>query len=109
MLRNLARTALLAGATSLALTVGTLAEATSKHLTILASVPDLAFPFFVYMMGEIKDEANRLGDITVAERNRGGSSPTESADLEAAITKSVDGIVINPNDFDALAPALQEA
>ena len=67
MLRNLARTALLAGATSLALIVGTPAEATSKHLTILASVPDLAFPFFVYMMGQIKDEANRLGDITIVE------------------------------------------
>jgi hypothetical protein len=33
------------GATSLALMVGTPAEATGKHLTILASVPDLAFPF----------------------------------------------------------------
>jgi inositol transport system substrate-binding protein len=60
MLRNFARTALLAGATSLALIVGTPAEATSKHLTILASVPDLAFPFFVYMMGQIKDEATGL-------------------------------------------------
>src|ERR1700677_4020272 len=109
MLRNLARMALVASATSLALVVGTPAEATSKHLTILASVPDLAFPFFVYMMGEIKDEANRLGDITVVESDGERSSPKQSADLEAAITKGVDGIVINPNDFNALAPALQEA
>jgi ABC-type sugar transport system substrate-binding protein len=85
------------------------AEATSKHLTILASVPDLAFPFFVYMMGQIKDEANRLGDITVIESDGQRSSPKQSADLEAAIAEGVDGIVINPNDFDALAPALQEA
>jgi len=89
--------------------VGTPAEAAGKHLTILASVPDLAFPFFVYMMGQIKDEANRLGDITVIESDGERSSPKQSADLEAAITKGVDGIVINPNDFDALAPALQEA
>jgi len=93
----------------LALMVGTPAEATGKHLTILASVPDLAFPFFVYMMGQIKDEANRLGDITVVESDGQRSSPKQSADLEAAITKGVDGIVIDPNDFDALAPALQEA
>jgi Periplasmic binding protein domain len=106
MLRNLARTALLAGATSLALMVGTPAEATGKHLTILASVPDLAFPFFVYMMGQIKDEAYRLGDITVVESDGERSSPKQIADVEAAITKGVDGIVINPNDFDALAPAL---
>ena len=105
MLRDLARTAVLAGAASLGFMVGTPAEATSKHLTILASVPDLAFPFFVYMMGQIKDEANRLGDITVVESDGQRSSPKQSADLEAAITKGVDGIVINPNDFDALAPA----
>jgi hypothetical protein len=43
MLRNLARTAVLAVATGLALIVGTPAEAAGKHLTILASVPDLAF------------------------------------------------------------------
>ena len=60
-------------------------------------------------MGEIKDEANRLGDITVVESDGERSLPKQSADLEAAITKGVDGIVINPNDFDALAPALQEA
>ena len=87
-------------------TVGLLSQ---RHRTILASVPDLAFPFFVYMMGQIKDEANRLGDITVIESDGERSSPKQSADLEAAITKGVDGIVINPNDFDALAPALQEA
>ena len=60
-------------------------------------------------MGQIKDEANRLGDITVVESDGERSSPKQSADLEAAITKGVDGIVIDPNDFDALAPALQEA
>lgn len=109
MLRKLARTALLAGAACLALIPGTPAEATSKHLTILASVPDLAFPFFVFMMGQIKDEANRLGDITVVESDGERSSPKQSADLEAAITTGVDGIVIDPNDFDALAPAVQEA
>ena len=74
MLRNLARTAVLAVATGLALIVGTPAEAAGKHLTILASVPDLAFPFFVYMMGQIKDEANRLGDITVVESDGQRSS-----------------------------------
>jgi hypothetical protein len=41
--------------------VGTPADH-GQHLTILVSVPDLAFPFFVYM-GQIKDEANRLRDI----------------------------------------------
>jgi inositol transport system substrate-binding protein len=61
------------------------------------------------MMGQIKVEANRLGDITVMKSDGERYSPKQSADLEAAITKGVDGIVINPNDFDVLAPALQEA
>jgi ABC-type sugar transport system substrate-binding protein len=38
---------LFVGATSLALAVGAAAEAATKRLTILASVPDLVFPFFV--------------------------------------------------------------
>jgi inositol transport system substrate-binding protein len=37
------------------------------------------------------------------------SSPKQTADVEAAITQGVDGIVISPNEVDALAPALQEA
>jgi hypothetical protein len=58
MLRNLA------GATSLALMVGTPAEATGKHLTILASVPELAFPFFVYMMGQMRDGEKPKEQVT---------------------------------------------
>ena len=109
MLRNLARTALLAGVTSLVLAIGGPAEAAGKKLTILASVPDMAFPFFVHMMNQIKGEAGKLGDITVVESDGQRSSPKQTADIEAAITKGVDGIVISPNEVDALAPALQEA
>ena len=37
------------------------------------------------------------------------SSPKQTADIEAAITKGVKGIVLSPNEVDAMAPALQEA
>jgi len=37
------------------------------------------------------------------------SSTKQTADVEAAITRKVDGIVISPNEVDAMAPALQEA
>ena len=37
------------------------------------------------------------------------SSPKQTADIEAALTKGVKGIVIRPNEVDAMAPALQEA
>jgi inositol transport system substrate-binding protein len=85
------------------------AQAAEKHLTVLMAVPDLAFPFFVHMVDIAKDEANKLGDIDLIIADGQRSSPKETADVEAAITKGVDGIVISPNDVDALAPALQEA
>lgn len=85
------------------------AQAAEKHLTVLMAVPDLAFPFFVHMVDVAKDEAKKLGDIELIIGDGQRSSPKETADVEAAITKGVSGIVISPNDVDALAPALQEA
>jgi len=101
--------ALMAGAVGLALSVGAPAQGAGKHLTILASVPDMAFPFFVHMMKQIHAEGDKLGDIEIVESDGQRSSPKQTADVEAAITKGVDGIVISPNEVDALAPALQEA
>ena len=84
-------------------------QAAEKHLTILMSVPGLTFPFFVHCVNQAKEEANKLGDIDLIISDGQVSSPKQTADIEAAITKKVDGIVISPNDVDALAPALQEA
>ncbi len=108
-LRNFARIALLAGVAGLAFGANAPAQAADKHLTILASVPDMAFPFFVHMVKQIHAEADKLGNITIVESDGQRSSPKQTADIEAAITKGVDGIVISPNEVDALAPALQEA
>jgi inositol transport system substrate-binding protein len=85
------------------------AQAAEKHLTVLMALPNLAFPFFVHMVNQAKDEANKTGDIDLIIADGQGSSPKESADIEAAITKGVDGILVSPNDVDALAPAIQEA
>ena len=83
-------------------------QAAEKHLTILMSVPGLTFPFFVHCVNQAKEEANKLGDIDLIISDGQVSSPKQTADIEAAITKKVDGIVISPNDVDALVPALQE-
>jgi inositol transport system substrate-binding protein len=99
----------LATALGLALVATSPTQAADKHLTILMAVPDLAFPFFVHMVDQGKDEANKLGNIELIIGDGQRSSPKETADVEAAITKGVDGIVISPNDADALAPGLQEA
>jgi ribose transport system substrate-binding protein/inositol transport system substrate-binding protein len=75
----------------------------------MMSVPGLTFPFFVHCVGEGKKEAAKLGDIDLIISDGQVSSPKQTADIEAAIAKKVDGIVISPNDVDALVPALQEA
>ncbi|MBV8140533.1 MAG: substrate-binding domain-containing protein, partial [Verrucomicrobia bacterium] len=84
-------------------------QAAEKQLTILVAIPDLAFPFFVHMADQIKDEAKKIGGIELIVSDGQRSSPKETADIEAAITKGVDGMVVDPNDVDALAPAIQEA
>ena len=75
---------------------------------ILASVPGLTFPFFVHMMKAFKAEGQKQG-FEVIESDGQVSSPKQTADIEAALTKGVKGIVISPNDVNALAPALQQA
>jgi inositol transport system substrate-binding protein len=76
--------------------------------TILASVPGLSFPFFVHMMKAFKAEGEKQG-FTVIESDGQVSSPKQTADIEAALAKGVKGIVLSPNEVDAMAPALQEA
>jgi ABC-type sugar transport system substrate-binding protein len=108
-MKLLKRGALLAGFVGLALAGFTSAEAVGKHLKILMSLPDMGQPFFVHMMAAVKEEATKLGDIEIVQSDGQGSSPKQTADIEAALTQGVDGIVISPNDVDALAPGIQEA
>src|SRR5450432_507398 len=85
------------------------ARAEDKKLVILGSLPGLKFPFFVHMLKLMEAEATKLGNIEIIEGDGQVSSPKQTADVEAAIAKKVDGIVISPNEVDAMAPALQEA
>ena len=107
-MRRFAKAALLAGALGLAFSGSASAQA-DKQLTILASVPGLTFPFFVHMMNQMKAAAEELGNIEVVESDGQVSSPKQTADVEAAIARGVNGIVISPNEVDAMAPALQQA
>src|SRR5215203_2073499 len=103
-MRSLTRRAIIATALALSL-FSTNAIAADK---ILASVPGLSFPFFVHMMNAFKAEIAAQGYEAV-ESDGQVSSPKQTADIEAAITQGVKGIVISPNEVDAMAPALQQA
>jgi inositol transport system substrate-binding protein len=93
-------------AATLAVTVPGPAKA--DDLTILTSVSNLGFPFFVHMMKALKDEGAKLGVQTI-EADGQNSAPKQTADVEAAVVQGVDGIVISPIDVNAMAPALQSA
>jgi inositol transport system substrate-binding protein len=85
------------------------AAGSDKKLTVLGSMPGLKFPFFVHMLKQVKAEAAKLGNVEIIDGDGQVSSTKQTADVEAAIIKKVDGIVISPNEVDAMAPALQEA
>ena len=104
---NALKRALLGAVVALACTAP-LSGASAKTMTILTSVPGLNFPFFVHMMNELKAEATKVG-ATPLESDGQNNAPKQTADVEAALTKGVDGIVISPIDVNAMAPALQEA
>ncbi|MBZ9676401.1 substrate-binding domain-containing protein [Mesorhizobium sp. ES1-1] len=77
-------------------------------LTILGSVPNLGFPFFVHMLNEIKAEAATQG-VNLTESDGQNSATKQTADIEAALVQKVNAIVISPLDVNALAPAIEEA
>jgi inositol transport system substrate-binding protein len=77
-------------------------------MTILGSVPNLGFPFFVHMLNQIKAEAAASG-VNLLESDGQNSAPKQTADIEAAVVQKVNAIVISPLDVNALAPALEEA
>jgi inositol transport system substrate-binding protein len=102
------RRGLLVDAVALAAVGGNRLRA-ADNVEILASLPNMAFPFFVHMMKAIHAEADKLGGITIDESDGQGSSPKQTADVETALVKGVKGIVISPNEVDAMAPAIKGA
>jgi len=97
----------IATASLLAMALAAPAFADDKPL-ILISVPGMNFPFFVHMMKFFKAEADKEG-LSYIEGDGQDSSPKQTADIEAALTKGVKGIVLSPHSVDAMAPALKEA
>ena len=82
-------------------------------LKIAFSVPGLNFPFFVHMMDLAEAHAASIGGIEFirldGQEAGAPSSTKQTADLEAVVSQGVHGIVISPNDVNALAPGIQAA
>ena len=80
-----------------------------ETLTIAFSSPGLQFPFFVFMEQQIKDEAAKIGNIEIVTLDAQNRVDKQTADVEAAIAKGYDGILISPMTAEAMAPAVQQA
>ena len=81
--------------------------AEEETLTIAFSVPDMAFPFFVFMESQVRDEAEKLG-VEIVTLDGQNQVPKQTADLESAIARELDGVLISPLTADAMAPAVQQ-
>jgi ABC-type sugar transport system substrate-binding protein len=110
--RTVLKGAAVAGAAAV-LPVGLRGVAAQEPLKIAFSVPGLNFPFFVHMMDLAEAHAAAIGGIEFirldGQENGAPSSTKQTADLEAVVTQGVQGIVISPNDANALAPAIEAA
>jgi ABC-type sugar transport system substrate-binding protein len=82
---------------------------TDTQITIMSSLPDLAFPFFVHMQNQIAAEAASIGNINLIQLDGENDATKQTADVENAIVQGVDAIVISPIQVDAISPALQQA
>ncbi|MGI8475052.1 MAG: substrate-binding domain-containing protein [Thermomicrobiales bacterium] len=114
--KQISRRSLVKGAAAVA-AVGAAMPITSRYagaadnLKIAFSVPGLNFPFFVHMMDLAEAHAKEIGGIDFirldGQENGKPSSTKQSSDLEAMIAQKINGLVISPNDVNALAPAIQ--
>lgn len=86
------------------------ADATeAKAVRILVSPLTFAFPHFVFMVEQMKDEATQIGNVEIVVADGQLSAPKQIADIEAGIVQGVDGIILAPVDADALAGSVRMA
>ena len=78
-----------------------------NSVQVVASLHDMTEPFFVAVKRELDAEAARLG-VSVSVEDGQSNSAKQTADIEAAITGGAQGIILAPNDVNALTPGVEE-
>ena len=87
--------------------VGCSGKSVGNSIQIVASLHDMTEPFFVAVKKELDSEAGRLG-VTLSVEDGQSNSAKQTADIEAAISGGVQGIMLAPNDVNALAPGVED-
>jgi inositol transport system substrate-binding protein len=78
-----------------------------NSIQVVASLHDMTEPFFVAVKKELDSEAGRLGVVVSVEDGQSNSAK-QTADIEAAISGGAQGIILAPNDVNALAPGVED-
>jgi inositol transport system substrate-binding protein len=78
-----------------------------NSVQIVASLHDMTEPFFVAVKRALDNEARDL-NVTVSVEDGQSNSAKQTADIEAAIAGGAQGIILAPNDVNALAPGVEE-
>jgi inositol transport system substrate-binding protein len=89
------------------LSVGCSGKSGGNSVQVVASLHDMTEPFFVAVKRELDAEAGRLG-VSVSVEDGQSNSAKQTADIEAAITGGAQGIILAPNDVNALMPGVEE-
>lgn len=79
----------------------------AKTLTIAISVPRLSNPFFGRAVKVVQEAAAAL-DVTVIVLDAGDDSAKQLTDIETMIIRRVDGVILAPNDQEALVPGIEK-
>src|SRR5471030_1749003 len=82
-------------------------KSAGNSIQVVASLHDMTEPFFVAVKRELDAEAGRLG-VSVSVEDGQSNSAKQTADIEAAIAGGAQGIILAPNDVNALAPAVED-
>jgi inositol transport system substrate-binding protein len=82
-------------------------KSAGNSVQIVASLHDMTEPFFVAVKRALDSEAREL-DVAVSVEDGQSNSAKQTADIEAAIAGGAQGIILAPNDVNALAPAVEE-
>lgn len=80
----------------------------SESIQIVASLHDMTEPFFIAVKRALDAEAEQL-KVTVSVEDGQSNSAKQTADVEAAIGGDTQGIILAPNDVNALTPAVERA
>jgi inositol transport system substrate-binding protein len=78
-----------------------------NSVQVVASLHDMTEPFFVAVKRELDAEGGRLG-VSVSVEDGQSNSAKQMADIQAAITGGAQGIILAPNDVNALTPGVEE-